>query len=93
MKQSLEFLRERITDKMPLEEMVAIFEDLCREPIDDEMISSVCNLIEFLPQIYFSNFEKIILRQFRIVSILVQYFQFLFLEISLYNKVYQKKIY
>ena len=38
MKQSLEFLRERITDKMPLEEMVAIFEDLCREPIDDEMI-------------------------------------------------------
>ena len=54
-------------------------------------ISSVCNLIEFLPQIYFSNFERIILRQFRIVSILVQYFQFLFLEISLYNKVYQKK--
>ena len=38
MKQSLEFLRERITDKMSLEEMVAIFEDLCREPIDDEMI-------------------------------------------------------
>lgn len=38
MKQSLEFLRERITYKMPLEEMVAIFEDLCREPIDDEMI-------------------------------------------------------
>ena len=38
MKQSLEFLRERITDKMPLEDMVAIFEDLCREPIDDEMI-------------------------------------------------------
>ena len=38
MKQSLEFLRERITDKMPLEEMVAIFEDLCREPIEDEMI-------------------------------------------------------
>ena len=36
MKQSLEFLRERITDKMPLEEMVAIFEDLCREPIEDE---------------------------------------------------------
>ena len=57
------------------------------------MISSVCNLIEFLPQIYFSNFERIILIQFRIVSILVQYFQFLFLEISLYNKVYQKKIY
>ena len=57
------------------------------------MISSVCNLIEFLPQIYFSNFERIILRQFRIVSILVQYFQFLFLEILLYNKVYQKKIY
>ena len=38
MKQSLEFLRERITDKMPLDDMVAIFEDLCREPIDDEMI-------------------------------------------------------
>ena len=38
MKQSLEFLRERITDKMPLEDMVAIFEDLCREPFDDEMI-------------------------------------------------------
>ena len=38
MKQSLEFLRERITDKMPLEEMVAIFEDLCREHIVDEMI-------------------------------------------------------
>ena len=57
------------------------------------MISSVCNLIEFLPQIYFSNFERIILRQFMIVSILVQYLQFLFLEISLYNKVYQKKIY
>ena len=38
MKQSLEFLREKITDKMPLEDMVAIFEDLCREPIDDEMI-------------------------------------------------------
>ena len=38
MKQSLEFLRERITDKMPLEDMVAIFEVLCREPIDDEMI-------------------------------------------------------
>ena len=38
MKQSLEFLRERITDKMPLEDMIAIFEDLCREPIDDEMI-------------------------------------------------------
>ena len=38
MKQSLEFLRERITDKMPLEDMVAIFEDLCREPIEDEMI-------------------------------------------------------
>ena len=57
------------------------------------MISSVCNLIEFLPQIYFSNFERKILRQFMIVSILVQYFQILFLEISLYNKVYQKKIY
>ena len=55
------------------------------------MISSVCNLIKSFPQIYFSNFERIILRQFRIVSILVQYFQFLFLEISLYNKVYQKK--
>jgi len=55
------------------------------------MISSVCNLREFLPQIYFSNFERIILRQFRIVSILVQYFQFLFLKISLYNKVYQKR--
>ena len=38
MKQSLEFLRERITDKMPLEEIVAIFEDLCRQPIEDEMI-------------------------------------------------------
>ena len=38
MKQSLEFLREKITDKMPLEDMIAIFEDLCREPIDDEMI-------------------------------------------------------
>ena len=38
MKRSLEFLRERITDKMPLEEMVAIFEDLCHEPIEDEMI-------------------------------------------------------
>ena len=38
MKQSLEFLREKITDKMPLEDMVAIFEDLCREPIDEEMI-------------------------------------------------------
>ena len=38
MKQSLEFLRERITDKMPLEDIVAIFEDLCREPFDDEMI-------------------------------------------------------
>lgn len=38
MKQSLEFLKERITDRMSLEEMVAIFEDLCREPIDDEMI-------------------------------------------------------
>ena len=38
MKQSLEFLRERITDKIPLEDMVAIFEDLCREPIEDEMI-------------------------------------------------------
>ena len=38
MKQSLEFLRERISDKMSLEDMVAIFEDLCREPIDDEMI-------------------------------------------------------
>ena len=38
MKQSLEFLRERITDKMPLEDMVAIFEDLCREPVEDEMI-------------------------------------------------------
>ena len=38
MKQSLEFLRERITDKMPLEDMVAIFEDLCRQPIEDEMI-------------------------------------------------------
>ena len=34
----VEFLREKITDKMPLEDMVAIFEDLCREPIDDEMI-------------------------------------------------------
>ena len=38
MKQSLEFLREKITDKMSLEDMVAIFEDLCRDPIDDEMI-------------------------------------------------------
>ena len=38
MKQSLEFLRERITDKMSLEDMVAIFEDLCREPVEDEMI-------------------------------------------------------
>ena len=38
MKQSLEFLRKRIIDKMPLEDMVAIFEDLCREPIEDEMI-------------------------------------------------------
>ena len=38
MKQSLEFLKERITDKMSLEDMVAIFEDLCREPIEDEMI-------------------------------------------------------
>ena len=38
MKQSLEFLREIITDKMSLEDMVAIFEDLCRDPIDDEMI-------------------------------------------------------
>lgn len=38
MKQSLEFLRVRITDKMPLEEMLAIFEDLCSVPIEDEMI-------------------------------------------------------
>jgi len=38
MRKSLEFLRERITDKMPLEDMVAIFEDLCRQPIEDEMI-------------------------------------------------------
>lgn len=59
----------------------------------NEMISSVCNLIKFFPQIYFSNFNRKILRQFMIVSILVQYVQFLFLEISLYNKVYQKKIY
>lgn len=57
----------------------------------NEMISSVCNLIKSFLQIYFSNFERIILRQFRIVSILVQYFQFLFLEISLYNKVNQKR--
>ena len=59
----------------------------------NEMISSVCSLIAFLLQIYFSNFERKILRQSMIVSILVQYFQFLFLDISLYNKVYQKKIY
>ena len=38
MKQSLEYLKEKITDKMSLEDMVAIFEDLCREPIGDEMI-------------------------------------------------------
>ena len=38
MKQSLKFLKERITDRMSLEDMVAIFEDLCRDPIDDEMI-------------------------------------------------------
>ena len=38
MRKSLEFLKERITDKMSLKEMVAIFEDLCRKPIDDEMI-------------------------------------------------------
>ena len=38
MKQSLEYLRERITDKRPLEDMVAIFEDLCSVPIEDEMI-------------------------------------------------------
>ena len=38
MKKSLEFLRESITDKMPLEEMVAIFEELCREPIENEMV-------------------------------------------------------
>ena len=38
MKQSLEFLRKRITDKMPLEDMVAIFEDLCREHIENQMI-------------------------------------------------------
>lgn len=38
MRQSLEFLRERITDRMSLEDMVAIFEDLCREPIEDEMV-------------------------------------------------------
>lgn len=38
MKQSLEYLKERITDKMPLEDMVEIFEDLCPDPIEDEMI-------------------------------------------------------
>ena len=38
MKQSLKFLKERITDRMSLEDMVTIFEDLCREPIEDEMI-------------------------------------------------------
>ncbi|KJU93883.1 hypothetical protein [Streptococcus infantis] len=38
MKQSLEYLKEKITDKMSLEDMVTIFEDLCREPIGDEMI-------------------------------------------------------
>ena len=38
MRKSLEFLKERITDRMSLEEMVAIFEDLCRQPIEDEMI-------------------------------------------------------
>lgn len=38
MKQSLEFLKDRITDKMPLEDMVEIFEDLCSVPIEDEMI-------------------------------------------------------
>ena len=38
MKQSLEYLKERITDRISLEDMVAIFEDLCRKPIDDEMI-------------------------------------------------------
>ena len=37
MKQSLEFLKDRITDKMPLEDMVEIFEDLCSVPIEDEM--------------------------------------------------------
>ena len=40
MKQSLKFLKERITDRMSLEDMVTIFEDLCREPIEDEMILS-----------------------------------------------------
>ena len=38
MKQSLEFLKDRITDKMLLEDMVEIFEDLCSVPIEDEMI-------------------------------------------------------
>ena len=38
MKQSLKFLKERITDRMSLEDMVSIFEDLCRQPIEDEMI-------------------------------------------------------
>ncbi len=38
MKQSLEFLKERITDRMSLEDMAAIFEDLCCEPVEDEMI-------------------------------------------------------
>ena len=38
MKQSLKFLKERITDRMSLEDMVSIFEDLCREPIEDEMV-------------------------------------------------------
>ena len=36
MKQSLEFLKDRITDKMPLEDMVEIFEDLCSVPIEEQ---------------------------------------------------------
>jgi hypothetical protein len=38
MDRSVQFLKDRITDKMPLEEMVGIFEQMCSTPVEEEMI-------------------------------------------------------
>ena len=38
MDRSVQFLKDRITDKMPLEEMVGMFEQMCSSPVEEEII-------------------------------------------------------
>ena len=57
MENLIKFLEDKITDKMSVEEIVDVFEQMCSTPLEEDMVLNINrNIYCFFKRTIFSNF-------------------------------------